>query len=196
MNDERRAQSIGVLSICVRVVPVSARLLDLKTRVSLAKYWADWKVNSYFKVVCKLGARRNGTLRYARWAVHVVGAIHEQAMEMQRCRLVTKLVVNVNDDSVAEVHVNCWDRPLAIDTNDRALKGTIRVCSYPANVEIVGDSSCLRQTDKAHRQVEPQPLSHGKGEDAMEGEGKIDTSKQIGMKKRRRPKEMDWGKDG
>ena len=40
MNDERRAQSIGVLSICVRVVPVGAGLLDLQSRVSLASYWA------------------------------------------------------------------------------------------------------------------------------------------------------------
>lgn len=94
-------------------------------------------------------------MRYARGAVHVVGAIHEQAVEMQRGRLVTKLVVDVNDNSVAEVHIDCWDRPLAVDTNDRAFKGTIRVGSNPANVEVVCDSSCLRESDKARRQVEP-----------------------------------------
>lgn len=147
------------------------------------------RIKLYLKVICELGARRNRALRYARWTVHVVGAIHEQAMEMQRGRLVTKLVVDVNNNSVAEVHVDCWDRPFAIDTNDGAFKGTIRVCSNPANVEVVRDSSCLRESDKARRQVEPQPLSHGKGEDAIDGEGKIGTSKERVKKREKIPRD-------
>jgi hypothetical protein len=69
-------------------------------------------------------------------------------MEMQRCRLIAKVIVNIDHDVVTDVGVNSRNRPFAVDANCRAVKRTVRIRSYPTNVKIMlndGGMACSQQ---------------------------------------------------
>ncbi len=56
---------------------------------------------------------------------------------MNRCRLIAKIIVQVDDQSVANGSLDPWNRPLSIDANDGPLKESIGVCPHPSGGEIV-----------------------------------------------------------
>lgn len=78
--------------------------------------------------------------------------IHEQAMEMQTGACIAKLIVQVDDNSIAFCGCNLWNGPLVVDAHNGAFEGTIWVCSNPCDVEIVSNSSGVRY--KSERQKE------------------------------------------
>lgn len=103
---------------------------------------------SYCKVVCKGCARGNGALNHTSRTIHVVASVHVEAVEMQRGGLVAQVVVGIDDDPVTNVDLDTRNRPLAIDSNNWTLVGTVRVSSDPANVEVIfprGSGSQLRE---------------------------------------------------
>jgi hypothetical protein len=51
-----------------------------------------------------------------RGSVHFWGALLEYAMEMQARRLIPQLVVDIDDNLVADCGFDGWARPLPIDT--------------------------------------------------------------------------------
>lgn len=61
---------------------------------------------SYGKVVSKGRSRLNAALHNSTGTVHVIGAILEQSMEMQRRGLVAEAVVGVDDDAVANGNID------------------------------------------------------------------------------------------
>ena len=68
------------------------------------------------------------------------GSILEQAVEVQRSRLVSQLVRDVNDDVVTNVGGDRRQRPLSVYTNGAPVERTIRVGGHPGHVEIVANS--------------------------------------------------------
>ena len=81
----------------------------------------------------------------AHHAVHMARAIHEESMKMNRCRLIAKIVVQVDDQSVANDSFDPWNRPLSVDANDGPLKESIRVCPHPSGGEIVDTSGSFSE---------------------------------------------------
>lgn len=60
---------------------------------------------------------------------------------VDRRGLVSKTVVDIDDELVTQVHVDLWAGPLAIDTNDWAFKpirGSINPSQIPVQVDILG----------------------------------------------------------
>ena len=124
----------------------------------------SWLLNG--KVVRKARAWRDATLCNANWAIHLVGTVLEETMEVDARALVSKLrcistsnkasgslvsshlVVYVGNDSVTfgEIEQRKW--PLPVDPHDGTLSHSIWVCSYPSNVPIKCDGSCARQRDE------------------------------------------------
>lgn len=105
---------------------------------------------AYIEVVGELRARWNAALRDHCWAIHLGASIHVQAVEMESRALVPELVVNVDDDGVIDGGANGRQRPLSIDANGWAHKGTIWICEDPSDVEIIDDgrslSACYKQS--------------------------------------------------
>lgn len=58
---------------------------------------------------------------------------------MQRSRLVTERVLDIDDDLVADVGGDLWDGPLSVDANGGTIKGTVWIGRDPANIEVVRD---------------------------------------------------------
>ena len=71
---------------------------------------------------------------------------------MQRGGLVTKLIVDIDDDSVAlrRSHHRKW--PFSIYTDGGSLKSAVRVRCDPGNVKIVGDGRCFCEKDECKKQ--------------------------------------------
>jgi len=78
-------------------------------------------------------------LSHAIRSIHVVRAVHEQAVKVQRRGLVAQLVVDLDDDAVANVGLDLGDGPLAVDADDGARERTVRVGRHPGDVEVVVD---------------------------------------------------------
>lgn len=74
----------------------------------------------------------------------MVRPILEQAVKVQRGRLIAELVIQVDDYAVAEIALKGGNRPFAVDANDGPLEGGVRIGSDPSDVEIVvdGGSRC------------------------------------------------------
>ena len=56
---------------------------------------------AYRKIVLEFSAWRDVTLTNLERAIHLGGAIHIQAMEMNRRALVAKLIINIDNDCVS-----------------------------------------------------------------------------------------------
>ena len=62
-------------------------------------------------------------------------------MEMNRGRLVAKLVDDIDNHSVPNSRLDQGQGPLSIDSNDRSRVEAIRIANDPTNSEII--SSCI-----------------------------------------------------
>jgi hypothetical protein len=72
-------------------------------------------------------------------AVHVGGAILENAMEVDAGALVAETVVDVDNHLVALGRVESGNGPLAVDADDGAVLAAIGVAVHPRHVEVIGD---------------------------------------------------------
>lgn len=87
-------------------------------------------------------------------AIHFRCTIHEQAMEMKSGGLISQLIVDIDDDLIADSRRHYWQRPLIVDADGWSLEGAIRVCSDPGDVEIVG--ACCRCCFRDKREYKEQ----------------------------------------
>lgn len=84
------------------MIPVGTRLIDLRNVSNPGIYrWVVSKANTYGEVVGERTSRWDGTLRNPCRAIHLGGAILKESMEMERCALVSQLIVHVDDKPVA-----------------------------------------------------------------------------------------------
>lgn len=123
----------------------------------------------YCKVICKGCARGDGALNHTSRAIHVCASVHVEAMEMQRCGLITQAVVGVDDDPITNIDLDKRDGPLAVDSNNCTLIGTVGVSSDPADVEVIfprGSGSQLRERKQRGCRVGEGVEEHCEG---MEG---------------------------
>lgn len=123
------------------------------------------------EVVCKRASGGNGALSDLRGAIHVDGAIHEEAVEVQRGRLVAQLVVHIDDDVVADVCIYARDGPLAVDADGGAVEGAVGIGRDPANVEVVRHGGSLgQQTPQlaGHQQPEGESLEGIHDDDSVQ----------------------------
>lgn len=118
---------------------------------------------TYGKVISKGAARRNWALGNASRAIHVVGAVLEQAVKVQRGALVAELVVDVDDEAVAHVDLETRNGPLAVDANDGTLHGAVRVGGDPGDVEVMGDGGGVGERCCAGEGEQGRFESHGSG---------------------------------
>lgn len=107
---------------------------------------------SYGKVVFEGVTGRDLTLRHTDRAVHVCGAVHEEAVEMQRGRLVAKLVVDIDDDAIANIGLNARNGPLVVDANDGTRKGSVWVGRDPSDVEVIVDGGRTGEAQRGSEQ--------------------------------------------
>lgn len=95
--------------------------------------------------------------------------MHKQAMKVQRGRLITELIVHIDDDVVTNVGIYLRDRPLPIDANRGPLECTIWICGDPCDIEIIcdggGRSSRHERTQEAEeKRASRRRKSHDDGE--------------------------------
>lgn len=58
-------------------------------------------------------------------------------MEMEGSGLISQLIVNIDNDLIANCRRHYWQRPVTVDANGWSLEGAIGVCCDPGNVEVV-----------------------------------------------------------
>ncbi len=68
---------------------------------------------------------------------------------MQTGTLVSELIQHINDNTVSHSGSDVWDRPLAVNANDRSREQAVRIGSHPCDVEVVYDGGCLSEHAKA-----------------------------------------------
>ena len=66
-------------------------------------------------------------------------AIHVEAVKMQRGRLISQRILDVDHKLIANVGDNGWDGPLPVDAHDRTCLLAIWIRVHPTDVEVVGD---------------------------------------------------------
>lgn len=109
-------------------------------------------LRSYSEVVFEGVAWRNFALRHAHRAVHVRGAVHEEAVKVQRGRLVAKLVVDIDDNAIANVCLNARNGPLVVDANDGTRERSVWVGRDPSDVEVIVDSGRTGEAQRGSEQ--------------------------------------------
>lgn len=93
--------------------------------------------STYHELICERGTWSYSALRYSNGAIHLGRAILSDAMEMQSCSLITKIVAQLDDDSVASVGLNQRTRPLLIDSDHWPREAIRRGC-HPVDSPVVG----------------------------------------------------------
>lgn len=99
------------------------------------------------------------------------GPVHEEAVEVQRGRLVAQLVVHIDDDVVADICIDARDGPLAVDADGGAVESAVGIDRDPANVEVVRHGGSLgQQTHQlaGHQQPEGESLEGVHDDDSFE----------------------------
>lgn len=91
-------------------------------------------------------------MRHTHRTIHVRRAVLVNAVKMQRRRLVTKLVVEVDDDTIADIGLNARNGPLVIDANDGTRERCVWIGSDPSDVEVVVDSGCAGKAQRRSEQ--------------------------------------------
>lgn len=109
-------------------------------------------MGTYSKVVLERISRRNLALRHTHRAVHVRCSILVHAVKMQGSRLITKLVVDVDDDTIADICLDTRNGPLVIDANDGAWERSVWIGSDPSNVEVIVDSGRAGKAQRGGKQ--------------------------------------------
>jgi hypothetical protein len=135
VNNKRTAEAVWVLPVDMGMVPVSARLVNLNMSAANICSTRTW---TYSEIISERRTRRNTTLSNANNSVHLVRAIHEKAVKVQRSALITEVIVQVDDDSVADSGFYARNWPLSVDTHDRSRVEAIRVSKDPAYIEVGG----------------------------------------------------------
>jgi len=71
---------------------------------------------------------------------------------MQRCTLIAKLVVDIDNNLVTKCcgHYRKW--PGIVDPNDGSCIYTIGICSNPCDIEIVSDCLCTNDLCQKNKQ--------------------------------------------
>jgi hypothetical protein len=107
----------------------------------------------YGEIVGELRSGRNRALRNLTGTVHLGGPVHEKAVEMEGGALVAELIIDIDDDLVANGGGHDGQWPLAVDANGWPLEHAIWVGSDPGDVEVVGDGRCFcdDKQEKQHR---------------------------------------------
>lgn len=72
-------------------------------------------------------------------------AVHIKAVEVKRCWLVAEIIDGIDNDLVANICFDDWERPLSIDTNGWPVEHAIGVCCHPRYIEIIGDGGSCGQ---------------------------------------------------
>lgn len=92
---------------------------------------------AYSKIIRERASRWHPTLCRTNHTIHVAGAIHKKAMEMNGRRLISEVILQIDDYPVANGSFNSWNRPLPIDANDWSFEESVRVCPNPLGGKIV-----------------------------------------------------------
>lgn len=79
-------------------------------------------------------------------------AVLVNAVKMQRSRLVTKLVVDVDDDAIADIGLDLRNGPLVVDANDGTRERSVWIGRDPSDVEVVVDGSCAGEAQRGSEQ--------------------------------------------
>lgn len=107
---------------------------------------------SYGKVVFEGVTGRNLALRHTDRAVHVRGAVHEETVKVQRGGLVAKLVVDIDDNAIANIGLDARNGPLVVDANDGTRKGSVWVGRDPSDVEVIVDGGRTGEAQRGSEQ--------------------------------------------
>lgn len=65
-------------------------------------------------------------------------AVLVEPVEVQACALVAQIIVEIDNNVVAHIHLNQWQRPFSIDTNHSPLHHAVGIGHDPCRREIVG----------------------------------------------------------
>lgn len=98
---------------------------------------------SYGEIVSKRAPWRYTTLCSTNYTIHMGGAIHEQTMKMNRGRLISEIVVQIDNHSIADRSLDTWNGPLSIDTDDWSFEEAVRICPHPFGGEVIDTSFCF-----------------------------------------------------
>ena len=146
-----------ILASNLRMVPVSSGLVKL---INLWAIWTErrwrhkhsqwnhkWKLE-IDQYIIRLGIAEwrtfswgNWTLCNHSWAIHLIGAVLIDAMEMNWCCLVLQAVFNVDNHSISEIGVDRRAWPLPIDA-DSGTHITIWWHRNPIHLPIVSYRFC------------------------------------------------------
>lgn len=66
-------------------------------------------------------------------------------MEVQARTLVPQLVVDIDDQPIANVAFDSGNRPAPIDTDGWSFKLSCRICRHPGNIEIILDDGRMNR---------------------------------------------------
>lgn len=102
----------------MRVVPIRACLIVHSEVVSESVARWDWTLSNVF------------------WSVHGIGAVHEQAMEVQRGVSVGHLVSEMNNHTIVTGDSYNGKRPLAVYGYNVSLTDTIGVLLDEGSIEV------------------------------------------------------------
>lgn len=71
---------------------------------------------------------------------------------MQRGRLVAQLVVDIDDNAIANVGLNARNGPLVVDANDGTRKRSVWVGCDPSDVEVIVDGGRTGEAQRGSEQ--------------------------------------------
>ena len=58
-------------------------------------------------------------------------AVHVKTVKMKRGWLVAEIIDGIDDDLVAHIRFNNWERPLPIDADGWSVEHAIGICCHP-----------------------------------------------------------------
>lgn len=108
-------------------------------------------MQAYREIVCERLSDTNRALSGTNYTVHLCSPILVEAMEVQACCSIAKVVLQIDDDAISHVGDNPGNWPLAIYTHYRAWLQTIRVGCDPGDIEIVRERGSVGEDTKAQK---------------------------------------------
>lgn len=88
VDDKCSTETIRILATLVRMVPVCARLVNLRLSALVSRKARSERL--YSKIVHKGLAGGNCTLSHSSCPIHLVGTVHVETVKMQACGLVAE----------------------------------------------------------------------------------------------------------
>ena len=74
-------------------------------------------------------------------------------MEVHAGGFIAEIVFKIDGDSIADISIKRWWRPLAIDCNDGPRLQTIRILSLPAKIPVIGRSGNVENVVQDNEKV-------------------------------------------